>query len=89
MNISSANALVMLLFSECCKVQTCRVLVQRGLAREQRAALSTLDVVWCGVAVLGDQEERSGSGPAEIMELVCSPRAVLPAGVNSVNSSRL
>lgn len=46
-------------------------------------------VVWCGVAVLGDQEERSGSGPAEIMELVCSPRAVLPAGVNSVNSSRL
>lgn len=43
----------------------------------------------CGVVVLGDQEERSGSGPAEIMELVCSPRAVLPAGVNSVNSSRL
>lgn len=50
MNISSANALVMLLFSECCKVQTCRVLVQWGLAREQRAALSTLDVVWCGGA---------------------------------------
>lgn len=46
-------------------------------------------MVWCGVVVLGDQEERSGSGPAEIMELVCSPRAVLPAGVNSVNSSRL
>lgn len=42
---------------------------------------SCLEHFGCRVA-----ERENGLRPAEIMELVCSPRAVLLAGVNSVNS---
>lgn len=42
---------------------------------------SCLEHFGCRVA-----ESENGLRPAEIMELVCSPRAVLLAGVNSVNS---
>lgn len=41
---------------------------------------------WSTLAVEWQRERENGLRPAEIMELVCSPRTLLLAGINSVNS---
>lgn len=71
MNISSKEALIE------CILELVHVVSLHNWFGELHA-LST----WAGAWL-----RENGLRPAEIMELVCSPRAVLLAGVNSVNST--